>query len=380
MRIALATIALHQMPGGLERNIIYLANFLVEQGVQIVLLTFDLPGAQAFYPIDERIKWHRLGRTPAHSAISFGDRVDLIQRIRDVFTADPPYNYLICFHHGILLRYLAGTIGLSVRIICSERNSLTIYHYVRAKKWNLNFLMLFLTDGITVQFPSYIQNYPKALHSKIKVVHNPVFPPQTITESYVRQPLIVSVGRYAPQKRFDLLIRACAILFRQCLDWRLHIIGDGFLRSELAALIQSLEMGDRIFLIPPKSDLRTDFSQARIYCQPSQWEGFPNAQAEAMAAGLIPVGFQSTSGVSDLIEHGVNGFLCDESPSPTALAGTLLKVVNTPDNWEMWSQSARQITHRYSVESWQQAWKTVLGLSSIPGKPSISTNIVSDLG
>nr|WP_204138888.1 glycosyltransferase [Halomicronema sp. CCY15110] len=346
---------------------------MVEQGIQVTLLTFDLPGAQAFYPIDDRIEWHQLGRTPAHSAISFGDRVALIRRIRAVFTADHPYNYLICFHHGILLRYLAGTVGLSVRVICSERNSLTIYHYVRARKWNLNFLMLFLTDGITVQFPSYIKNYPKTLHSKIKVVHNPVFLPEATAELHVRQPLVVSVGRYAPQKRFDLLIRACAIVFQQCPDWRLHIIGDGFLKSELATLIDELEMGDRIFLIPPKSDLSTEFSQARIYCQPSQWEGFPNAQAEAMAAGLIPVGFQSTSGVSDLIEPGVNGWLCDESPSPTALADTLLRVINTPEQWELWSHSARQITQRYSVKSWQQAWKTVLGLPSTSEQPAIST-------
>ena len=380
MRVALATIALHQMPGGLERNIIYLANFLAEQCVQVTLLTFDLPGAEAFYPIDERIEWHQLGRTPPHSSISFSDRASLIQRIRAVFTANSPYDYLICFHHGILIRYFIGTIGLPVRIICSERNSLTIYHYVRAAKWNFNFLMLSLAESITVQFPSYIQQYPKVLHPKIKVVHNPVFPLQIATQSSARQSIIVSVGRYAHQKRFDLLIRACAIVFQQYTDWRLHIIGDGSLRSELANLIQTLEMGDRIFLIPPKDDLSTDFSKARIYCQPSQWEGFPNAQAEAMAAGLIPVGFESTSGVSDLINNGVNGLLCNAPPSPVALANTLLKVINTPEQWEMWSQAARQITQRYSVASWQQAWQSILGLSPTSEQSLLSTTYRKGLG
>ena len=59
-RIALATIALNKMPGGLERNIAYLANFLSGQGWDVSLFAFDLPGALSFYHLDDRVTWHKL--------------------------------------------------------------------------------------------------------------------------------------------------------------------------------------------------------------------------------------------------------------------------------------------------------------------------------
>ena len=60
-RIALSTISLDSMPGGLEKNITYLANILSEEGFDVHLLTFDLPNAKTYYPLDDRVTWHKIG-------------------------------------------------------------------------------------------------------------------------------------------------------------------------------------------------------------------------------------------------------------------------------------------------------------------------------
>ena len=155
---------------------------------------------------------------------------------------------------------------------------------------------------ITVQFPGYVRDYPWVLRYKIGVVHNPVFPSEPIPLAG-REKLILSVGRHAAQKRFDLLVRACQMVFHKHPDWRLVIVGDGPLTSELQNLIVQLNLKGNVELVAPVDDLRPLFSRAIFYSQPSQWEGFPNAQAEAMAAGVIPIGFASTRGVADLIEN-----------------------------------------------------------------------------
>jgi glycosyltransferase involved in cell wall biosynthesis len=358
-RIALATIALGNMPGGLERNIAYLANYLAEAGHEVVLVTFDYPDAKAFYDIDERVTWHRVGRTKPHAAIGFGERLALIGRIRQALFEPRACDAVVCFHHGILARFLLAAVGRRIRVICSERNALTLYNHIRASQWNLNFLLLALADAITVQFPSYVQDYPRFLRRKIAVVHNPVFPPKKTISGVEREPLILSIGRYSSQKRFDLLIDACAKVFAEHGAWRLAIIGDGHLRPELEAKIEKLGLTEKVSLVGPRSDLSQWFARATLYCQPSRWEGFPNAQAEAMAAGVIPIGFAVTRGVADLIDDGINGYLCKGEETAEALARTISTAIVAKGGNRI-SASAASITETYSVESWRRAWQGVL--------------------
>jgi glycosyltransferase involved in cell wall biosynthesis len=357
-RIALATIAMDRMAGGLERNITYLANHLAERGHQVVLLTFDQPDARAFYDLHPSVAWERLGRAVPHTPIGFRQRLDLIARMRKALVSHGVAT-VVCFHHGILARYFLASIGRPVAIVCSERNSLTIYDFIRARRWNLNFALLFLVDAITVQFPSYVTQYPRALQRKIAVIHNPVYPVD-VTEASLRRPVILSAGRHVAQKRFDLLVRAFALLLPEFPEWKLAIVGDGPLKASLEGLISDLGIGAAVELRPATPDLRPFFQAATVYCQPSQWEGFPNAMAEAMAGGVIPTGFVRTSGVSDLVENGVNGFLAEGEPSPEGLAQAIRKVIAAPEHWGALSARARSISDTYSPVSWASLWDRLI--------------------
>ena len=81
-RYALATIALDDMPGGLERNFISLANALARRGHTVSLITFDRQDARSFYSIDNDVRWYKVGVSRPHGSISFGDRLRLMRVIR----------------------------------------------------------------------------------------------------------------------------------------------------------------------------------------------------------------------------------------------------------------------------------------------------------
>ena len=361
-KFALATIALDNMAGGLERNFVNLANYLAGEGHEVHILTFDLPGSASFYDISPGVTWHQLGRTRPHSSIGFAERLRLILRIRRLFTGTAPFSRLVCFHHGILARYVLGTMFTRTPIVCSERNSLTIYDHIRKSKWNLNLILLFLTECITVQFPDYVRQYPRLLRGRIKVVSNPVFPAAGAPVKD-REKVILSIGRHCAQKRFDLLIEGCRLAFERHPDWRLVIIGNGSLSPSLRQLIDQKRLQRCVELLEPVSDLGGQYDRSTFYCQPSQWEGFPNAQAEAMAAGVIPIGFRSTAGVADLIDDGVNGYLSADDPTPEALAKVLILAIEAERDRERLSNNARRVSERYSVTKWRQSWKSALSLS-----------------
>lgn len=66
----------------------------------------------------------------------------------------------------------------------------------------------------------------------------------------------------------------------------LVILGDGPLRAEILALIESLELGDKVILPGFVEDAQAWFSLADVVLFPSLYEGFPISLVEAQCNGL----------------------------------------------------------------------------------------------
>ncbi len=353
----LGTISLNNVAGGLERNIVYLANRLADEGHNVTLVSFDLASAKSFYQIDERVVWIKAGVSQPHARITFTDRLKLIKNIRLAMLQNS-VNQVVVFSHGLLARFLMAGLGLKATFICSERNSLAMYKFIRQRKWNINFVLLALVKKITVQFDNYKNDYPFWVRKKIAVIHNPVFPPKAPSD--LTQKRILLVGRLTAQKRFDLSIRAFAMVLKKYPDWQMHIVGDGPLKKDFRRLIAKLGANAAIHIIPPSISIEDHYRSSSIFLITSQWEGFPNALAEALAHGLIAVGLQQTHGVSNLIMSGYNGELLEDKLTISGLAKTLTNVLDHPDKWESVSQNAQEITRQFSGEEWIKRWLRLL--------------------
>ena len=95
---------------------------------------------------------------------------------------------------------------MNIKNIVSERNSLSNYKYIKLNKYNLGFLSLFFADIITVQLKSYINDYPKLLRRRIKVVPNLLYINSTYEEPSLDKRIITMMGRLCPQKNFTPLL------------------------------------------------------------------------------------------------------------------------------------------------------------------------------
>lgn len=347
------------MAGGLEKNIVLLANHLAGKGMDVILVSFDYPGAEAFYDLDSRIRWHKVGVSRPHSSISFSQRIQLIREIRGILRklAVPT---IICFHHGIIFRFLMASFLLKSKLICSERNSLSLYKYIRQSKWTLNFLLLAFADKITVQFPNYVREYPFWLRKKITVIPNPVFESNKLAQPDVpnkdNRYTLITVGRLCAQKNQAGLIDAFSILADKYPDWDLYIVGDGGHYDILNKKIHECNLIDRIFLTGKSNDVPSWLSRSHLFCLPSQWEGFPNALAEAMAQGLPSVGLITCAGVRDLIEDNVSGLLAN----PSQLTQSLEKLMSSAAMRKEMGKAAVLAMSQYAPETTFTRWDYVL--------------------
>ena len=357
--VVLGTISLNDMAGGLEKNIVLLANYLAEKGLNVNLISFDFPDATSFYQIDPRVIWHKVGNSQPHAPISFYKRMVVIGRIRGILN-ELGASTVICFHHGILFRFLLASILIRTKYICSERNSLSLYKFIKQSKWSHNFLLLSFVNKITVQFSGYRDEYPFWLRKRIRVISNPVYPAKQLSNTQVPNEngryILLTVGRLCAQKNQRDLIEAFASLSVQFMSWDLYIVGDGASYDYLKKIIVNHSLQGRVFLVGKSNDVSSWLIRSHIFCLPSQWEGFPNALAEAMACGLPSIGYISCAGVRDLIEHGVTGLLSKSGE----LAKSLEVLMSSDELRKKMGDAAVSAVARYAPDNTFKSWDKVL--------------------
>lgn len=143
---------------------------------------------------------------------------------------------------------------------------------------------------------------------------------------------IVSVARLTEKKGLDVAVKASAILKQRGGQFQYTIIGNGDQDEMMRDFIAQEGMEDCVSMpgFKPQEEIRRALSEADIFLLPSKtaadgdMEGIPVALMEAMAVGL-PVVSTFHSGIPELIENNVSGWLVEED-DPEALAETLLKL------------------------------------------------------
>lgn len=122
-----------------------------------------------------------------------------------------------------------------------------------------------------------------------------------------RERIIFNVGSIGGKKNQDYLIR----YFKEINNpyWELHFAGDGPYKKKCQELVYYLNLNDLVKFYGIVRDIKPLYSRSSIFAFTSTKEGFPNALAEAMAAGCACIAYDCVSGPSDIIDDGVNGFL-----------------------------------------------------------------------
>jgi glycosyltransferase involved in cell wall biosynthesis len=173
---------------------------------------------------------------------------------------------------------------------------------------------------------------------------------------------IVSVGRLAPQKGHDVLLRAFAAVAREHPGWTLTIVGEGPERPALQALASALGIADRVRFTGTLPEPGEVLVKADFFVMASRYEGFPNALLEAMACGL-PVISTSSVGAQEIVTDGHDGLLTpidDEA----ALADAMRRLIEDPQLRERLGRNGAEVSERYSLERIVERWDTAISAAS----------------
>jgi glycosyltransferase involved in cell wall biosynthesis len=145
----------------------------------------------------------------------------------------------------------------------------------------------------------------------------------------VHAPLALALGRFHPNKGFDLLLEALAAT-REVTLW---IAGDGPLRPHLERLATRLGIIGRVRFLGWREDVPRLLAAADLLVCPSLHEPLGNIVIEAWSAGL-PVVATASDGPAALIRDGESGILVplpgSRGGGPQALADAIERVCADP--------------------------------------------------
>jgi glycosyltransferase involved in cell wall biosynthesis len=219
--------------------------------------------------------------------------------------------------------------------------------------------------GIIVKHHGEIQRATDYFGVVPSVIHNgvPVYQGRRVRESgsLVRHRL-GTLARLSPDKRLEELLLAIGKVHASLPDVVLFVGGGADVGFEDYArgLIASTSGLPVVWLgeVRP-SEL---FERIELFVLNAEPSGFPNASLEAMEYGL-PVLATDSGGVSEQIQHGVNGWLAARG-EPEQLADLMIEVLKDHEKLSECGIAAREIVlKRFAVEHMGERYLDVLGLS-----------------
>ncbi|GHH49333.1 glycosyltransferase family 4 protein [Streptomyces candidus] len=153
-----------------------------------------------------------------------------------------------------------------------------------------------------------------------------IVPPARLAPADGEGKVVVAAGRFAPGKRYDLLIRAFAQVVAAHPDWKLRIYGSGETAPKLRALIDELRLHNHVFLMGVADPLEAEWPKGSIAAVTSDLEAFGMTIVEAMRCGVPVVSTDCPHGPREIIRDGVDGRLVPMGDAD-AVARALLDLV-----------------------------------------------------
>lgn len=353
--------------GGMERVLANKANWLVNHGYEIVVVTTDQGGRPDFFYMDDRVKIYDLGvnyeenngssllnkllKFPVKQRLHKKSLMKLLQREQPDVTVS-----MFCND----VNFIASLEDGSRKILEIHFAKLKRLQYGRKGLWGVVDRMLTKLDERRVE------KYDKfvVLTEEDKKFWGPLPNVTVIPNALTYEGLEVSslnnhkaiaVGRLTHQKGFDRLIKAWTVIHEECPDWQLDIIGEGEDKDSLEAQIIDARLQDVIHLVQPTIDVKQIYLRSSLLVMTSRYEGFGLVLTEAHSFGIPTVAFNCKCGPSDIIQDGITGFLVEDGDI-AQFAEKVITLINDETLRKQMGAAAYRHSERFSEERVMAQW------------------------
>jgi GalNAc-alpha-(1->4)-GalNAc-alpha-(1->3)-diNAcBac-PP-undecaprenol alpha-1,4-N-acetyl-D-galactosaminyltransferase len=342
--------------GGAERSVALMANYWAERDWTNTIITFSPPNEVPAFSLHQSIHRVNLGPfSPPRRVPRVNELVRRQRSLRKSLTQIRP-DIVVSFLDWASVETVIALHGLDIPVVAAVRSDprheppQRLWRTLRSIAYRYCSFVVFQSEWEQSYFSIPIQNKSLIIPN---AVPRPALCHSKSTGSTSRR--IVSLGRLAPEKRFDLLISAFAMISNEQRDWNLTIWGEGPERPKLTRLRDSFRLAERVSLPGATTAPEQVLAEADLFVLTSLYEGFPNALCEAMASGLPVISFALPGAVSDIVRHQVDGMLV-EPGNVQSLARVMNQVLPDENLRGRLGRRAIEVVDRFSVDAQMSKW------------------------
>ncbi|WP_299274656.1 glycosyltransferase [uncultured Psychroserpens sp.] len=340
--------------GGAERVVSFIAQNLDKSKFTPILLIVGFEKDAAFSV--EHIETHFLNKNRVLDGIT-----GIFSKLKQL----KPQIVMTSIAHLTAVTAVQSLFFRKIKFVAREANIKKItkqYHNTNLLPFGktLNSLSYKLLDAIICQSKDMadelIELRPKTA-KKITIINNPITKEYSseIEIQYNSKTQYITVGRLHNEKGHCRILEALSSLD---LAFNYTIIGSGPHEQLIKNKVNELGLNDKVTWIDFTNDVERYLKNSNVFIQGSYAEGFPNALLESCAVGTPVVAYNCLGGTSEIVTHGVNGFLVD---SEIELKEALIKLHSVPlERKQVIASVAKKFSKTRIIEQYQDVFTNLM--------------------
>lgn len=170
--------------------------------------------------------------------------------------------------------------------------------------------------------------------------------------------VLLAVGRHAPQKGFDMLIKAWTKT--DASGWKLRIVGSGDDKQKNEQLAQDLGVSDRIEFVEAHPEIAKEFQNASCFVLSSRFEGLVLVLIEAKMMGLPCISFDCPNSPREVIRDGIDGWLVPKEDVGALAKEMTYRLSDIEALKRAGAEGKKDAVNRYSPQAIKKEWLTIL--------------------
>ncbi len=334
--------------GGAAKMLKYVSNLCTSSFKKVVVVSYygsDTPAGMndgiVFFNLNTKISKLPIWRIPA------------VSRLHQIIKKED-CDIICSFLPDISFMSLLASFRSRARIISAERGDPYEFSFLWRKLMTYTYKK---SDYCIFQLEKARDFFPESVRNHSFVIPNPYVPSDNGGYYYgERKKTIVSAGRFASQKRYDILIRAFSIVHATHSDYKLVLFGDGPCLSQYVSLAKELGVIDYVEFPGYVKSVPQAVKDQGIFVLSSDYEGIPNSLIEAMSVGVPTISTDCTpGGPAFLTANGERGLLVPVH-DVDAMANAIVFYIENPELANTYGKNGMEIISVLDIDRINNMW------------------------